>query len=65
MIAEHQTLSEAAGQLAGAAGAAEAAGCGEGIARLFAGHVAKENDIPLPAVPPAPLPWRAAQPGPP
>ncbi|MGE5136993.1 MAG: DUF2249 domain-containing protein [Gemmatimonadota bacterium] len=50
MIAEHRILSEAAGRLAGAAGAAEAAERGEGIARLFAGHVAKENDILLPAL---------------
>ena len=50
MIAEHRTLAEAAGQLARAAGAAEAAGRGEGIARLFTGHVARENDVLLPAL---------------
>ena len=50
MIDEHRTLADAAGQLAGAASAAEAAGRGEGIARLFAGHAAKENDVLLPAL---------------
>lgn len=50
MIAEHRTLAEAASQLAETAGAAEAAGRSAGIARLFARHVAKENDILLPAL---------------
>ena len=48
MTAEHSILSEAAGRLAEAPGAAEAAAGAEEIARLFAGHVAKENDILLP-----------------
>jgi uncharacterized protein (DUF2249 family)/iron-sulfur cluster repair protein YtfE (RIC family) len=49
MTAEHKVLSEATGRLAEAtaAGAAERA---EEISRLFAGHVAKENDVLLPAL---------------
>ncbi len=50
MTAEHTILSEAAGRLAEAADAADAARRAEEIARLFAGHVAKENDILLPAL---------------
>ena len=50
MTAEHTILSEAAGRLAEAADAAGAAQRAEEIARLFAGHVAKENDILLPAL---------------
>ena len=50
MTAEHTILSEAAGRLAEAADAAGAARRAEEIARLFAGHVAKENDILLPAL---------------
>ncbi len=43
MTAEHTVLSETAGRLAGPAAAASAAKHAEEIARLFAGHVAKEN----------------------
>lgn len=50
MIAEHRALAEAAGRLAGMAGAADAAGLAEEIARLFAAHVARENDVLLPAL---------------
>jgi len=51
MTAEHKVLSEAAGRLAEADGAADAtAARAEEIARLFAGHVAKENDVLLPAL---------------
>ena len=50
MTAEHTILSEAAGRLAEAADAADAARRAEEIARLFAGHVVKENDILLPAL---------------
>ena len=50
MTAEHKVLFEAAGRLAEPADAATAAGRAEEIARLFAGHVAKENDILLPAL---------------
>jgi uncharacterized protein (DUF2249 family) len=50
MIAEHRALQEAAGQLAGTAAAGDAAARAQAIARLFAGHVAKENDILLPAL---------------
>ena len=50
MTAEHTILSEAAGRLAEVTPAAEAAQRGEEIARLFAGHVAKENDVLLPAL---------------
>ncbi|MGH3154152.1 MAG: hemerythrin domain-containing protein, partial [Streptosporangiaceae bacterium] len=50
MTAEHTILSEAAGRLAGPAAAADAVRRAEEIARIFAGHVAKENDILLPAL---------------
>jgi hypothetical protein len=50
MTAEHKVLSEAAGRLAGGPTAAGAAGLAEEIAGLFARHVAKENDILLPAL---------------
>ena len=50
MTAEHKVLFEAAGRLAEPADAATAAGRAQEIARLFAGHVAKENDILLPAL---------------
>ncbi len=50
MTAEHKVLSEAAGRLAEPAGAASAAERAEEIASLFAGHVAKENDVLLPAL---------------
>ncbi len=50
MTAEHATLSEAAGRLAEASDAADAAQRAEEIATLFAGHVAKENGVLLPAL---------------
>ena len=50
MTAEHEILSEAAGQLAEAPTAVSAAGLAEEIAGLFAGHVAKENDVLLPVL---------------
>jgi len=50
MTAEHKVLSEAAGRLAETAGAVAAAEHAQEIARLFAGHVAKENDVLLPAL---------------
>ena len=50
MAAEHKVLSEAAGRLAEPAGAASTAERAEEIASLFAGHVAKENDVLLPAL---------------
>ncbi|MGH3284856.1 MAG: hemerythrin domain-containing protein, partial [Streptosporangiaceae bacterium] len=50
MTAEHTILAEAAGRLAGAPSAAEAAAGAEEIAGLFARHVAKENDVLLPAL---------------
>ena len=50
MTAEHTVLSEAAGRLAEPAGAASTAEHAEEISRLFAGHVAKENDVLLPAL---------------
>ena len=50
MTAEHKVLSEAAGQLAEMPTAADAARLAEEIAGLFARHVAKENDVLLPAL---------------
>lgn len=50
MTGEHRTLSAAAGRLARAADAADAAQQAREIAALFAGHVAKENEILLPAL---------------
>ena len=50
MTAEHKILSDAAGRLAEPAAAADAVRRAEEIARLFAAHVAKENDILLPAL---------------
>ena len=50
MTAEHRDLSAAAGRLAESIGAADAAERAEEIARLFAAHVAKENDVLLPAL---------------
>ena len=50
MTAEHRVLSAAAGRLAGAAGAAAAAEQAVEIAALFTGHVAKENEVLLPAL---------------
>ena len=50
MTAEHRALATAAGRLAGAAGAASAAEQAGQIAVLFTAHVAKENEILLPAL---------------
>jgi Hemerythrin HHE cation binding domain len=50
MTAEHRTLAELAERLNAGAGAATAATTAEWIATLFAGHVAKENDLLLPAL---------------
>ncbi len=50
MSTEHKVLFEAAGRLAGPTDAATAAARAEEITRLFAGHVAKENDLLLPAL---------------
>jgi uncharacterized protein (DUF2249 family) len=50
MTAEHKVLSEAAGRLAETPSAAGAARLAEELAGLFAGHVAKENDVLLPAL---------------
>jgi hypothetical protein len=50
LIAEHRELAHLAGSLHPGTGAAEAATIPEQIATLFAGHVAKENDLLLPAL---------------
>ncbi|MGE5290881.1 MAG: hemerythrin domain-containing protein [Micromonosporaceae bacterium] len=50
MTAEHRTLAGLAAQLQAGAGAAAAASTAESIATLFASHVAKENDLLLPAL---------------
>ena len=50
MTAEHRKLAELAERLHAGAGAATAATTAEWIATLFAGHVAKENDLLLPAL---------------
>jgi uncharacterized protein (DUF2249 family) len=50
MIEEHAILSEATGRLAMSADAADGAQRAAQIARLFAAHVAKENDVLLPAL---------------
>jgi hypothetical protein len=47
---EHHTLASLAGRLQAGADASQAAMVAEGIATLFAGHVAKENDLLLPAL---------------
>lgn len=50
LIAEHRELEYLAGRLQPGADAAEAATVSEWIATLFAGHVAKENDLLLPVL---------------
>ena len=50
LTAEHHALAYLAGRLHAGAGGAEAATAAERIATLFAGHVAKENDLLLPAL---------------
>ena len=50
MTDEHKVLPEAPGRLAGTVSAADAAQIAEEIARVFAAHVAKENDVLLPAL---------------
>ena len=50
MVAEHRTLAAGVEGLADAAGGREAATQGEEIGALFAVHVARENDILLPAL---------------
>ena len=52
MTAEHQDLASAAGRIPGAPSAG-AAGQAAKIAVLFTDHVAKENDVLLPALPAA------------
>jgi hemerythrin-like domain-containing protein len=50
LTAEHQALAYLAGRLQPSADATTAASIAEWIATLFAGHVAKENDVLLPAL---------------
>ena len=50
LTAEHHELAYLAGRLRPGADSAEAATVSEWIATLFAGHVAKENDLLLPAL---------------
>src|SRR5690348_15600066 len=50
MLAEHHTLSAAAGVLTGLADGTAAAGQARQIAELFAAHAARENDVLLPAL---------------
>jgi hypothetical protein len=50
LTAEHRELAYLAGRLEQSADGAEAATVSEWIATLFAGHVAKENDLLLPAL---------------
>jgi uncharacterized protein (DUF2249 family) len=50
MLAEHHTLSAAAGALTGLADGTTAAGQARQIAELFAAHAARENDVLLPAL---------------
>lgn len=50
MIAEHRSLAAAAGRLADSPDSAGPSGEAEGLADLFSSHVAKENDIVLPAL---------------
>src|SRR5689334_25098089 len=50
LTAEHRELEYLAGRLQPGADATEAATVSEWIATLFAGHVAKENDLLLPAL---------------
>jgi hypothetical protein len=50
LTAEHHALAYLAGQLQPSADATTVASIAEWIATLFAGHVAKENDLLLPAL---------------
>lgn len=50
LTAEHRELAYLTGRLQPGADAGEAAAVSEWIATLFAGHVAKENDLLLPAL---------------
>ncbi len=50
LIAEHQKLASLIGRLQSGADGTEAASISEQIATLFAAHVAKENDLLLPAL---------------
>jgi hypothetical protein len=50
LTAEHRDLADLAGRLQPGADGTEAATVAEWIATLFAGHVAKENDLLLPAL---------------
>ena len=50
LAAEHRELADLTGRLQPGASRAEAAMVPEWIATLFAGHVAKENDLLLPAL---------------
>ncbi len=50
LTGEHHALAHLVGRLGAAADGSEAATAAEGIATLFAGHVAKENDLLLPAL---------------
>ena len=50
LTAEHHILAYLAGRLQAGADGSEAATAAERIATLFAGHVAKENDLLLPAL---------------
>lgn len=50
LTGEHQALAYLAGRLQAGADGGEAATAAEWIATLFAGHVARENDLLLPAL---------------
>ena len=50
LTGEHHTLAYLAGRLRAGADGSQAASAAERIATLFAGHVAKENDLLLPAL---------------
>ena len=50
MVIEHNALTERTRALARAGSAVEAAACAEGIAAVFGLHVAKENELLLPAL---------------
>ena len=50
LTSEHHTLAYLAGRLQPGAAGSQAATAAEQIATLFAGHVAKENDLLLPAL---------------
>ena len=57
LTAEHRDLADLAGRLQPGADRTEAATVAEWIATLFAGHVAKENDLLLPALTGAARTW--------